>query len=163
VMTHLHADHASGLREFPGATVALGKREWEGPRGALAGYSRRQLETEADYRLLDFDADGVPCDGFERTLDLFGDGSVLAADTPGHSPGHLSLILRLASGPALLSGDAIFTLGELRGEAEPWRIADRRRYRDSLAQLRRFARRRPDALIVPGHEMATWQTLAPVY
>ncbi len=113
--------------------------------------------------LLDFDADGIPHAGFERTIDLFGDGSVRAADTHGHSPGHLSLILQLTDGQALLAGDAIFTTSALRGEAEPWRIKDRPCYRHSLSQLRRFATDHPTALIVLGHDMQSWKALRPVY
>ncbi len=84
-------------------------------------------------------------------------------DTPGHSPGDLSLLLRLASGQALLTGDAIFTLAELQDEAEPWRVADRPRYRDSLVQLRRFVAAHPEALVIPGHDMRAWRALEPRY
>lgn len=158
VMTHLHVDHASALDQFPGATVALGKRELERIGGALDGYNQAQLDAPVEYRTLDFDTDPTPHAGFEQTLDLFGDGSVTAAQTPGHSPGHLSLILRLANNrEALITGDAIFTLDALYGTAEPWRIHDRARYHHSLTQLRRYAAEHPDALIVPGHDMRTWQ------
>jgi N-acyl homoserine lactone hydrolase len=163
VMTHLHVDHAGALEQFPGATVAMSKREWEQFGGALDGYNPAQLDAPVAYRTLDFDTDGVPAAGFEQTLDLFEDGSVRAVHTPGHSPGHLSLILRLAGGEALLTGDAIFTMSALHGEAEPWRIHDRARYRSSLAQLRRYAAEHPDALIVPGHDMQAWRALRPVY
>ena len=37
--------------------------------------------------------------------DLFGDGRVVMLDTPGHTPGHNALLVRLASGPVLLTGD----------------------------------------------------------
>jgi N-acyl homoserine lactone hydrolase len=163
VMTHLHVDHASALNQFPGATVVLSKREWENAGGAFDGYNPAQLDAEVEYRLLDFDVEGIPHAGFERTVDLFGDNSVRAAYTPGHSLGHLSLILQLASGQALLTGDAIFTMSALRGEAEPWRIQDRRRYRDSLSQLQSYAIDHPSALIIPGHDMEAWKALQPVY
>src|SRR2546421_5302302 len=35
VITHLHYDHASGISQFPGATLVLSKREWEAANGAL--------------------------------------------------------------------------------------------------------------------------------
>jgi N-acyl homoserine lactone hydrolase len=107
VMTHLHVDHASALSQFPGVTVVLSKHEWENTGGALDGYNPAQLDAEVEYRLLDFDTAGIPHASFERTIDLFGDNSVRAAYTPGHSPGHLLLILKLSSGQALLTGDAI--------------------------------------------------------
>jgi glyoxylase-like metal-dependent hydrolase (beta-lactamase superfamily II) len=38
-------------------------------------------------------------------VDVFGDGSVVAMNLPGHTPGHMALLVKLASGPVLLSGD----------------------------------------------------------
>ena len=38
-------------------------------------------------------------------MDIFGDGSVVALHLPGHTPDHLALLVKLASGPVLLSGD----------------------------------------------------------
>jgi N-acyl homoserine lactone hydrolase len=159
VMTHLHADHASAIAEFPDSTVVVSAREWHGVGGALAGYRPAQLAGDVHYRLLDFECDGAPAEGFSRTIDLFGDGSVRAIYTPGHSPGHLSLLLRLHDRQALLAGDAIFTMASLRGEAEPWLIADAARYRASVAELRRYDTAHPTALIIPGHDMQTWNTL----
>ena len=37
--------------------------------------------------------------------DVFGDGSVMALHLPGHTPDHLALLVKLASGPVLLTGD----------------------------------------------------------
>jgi N-acyl homoserine lactone hydrolase len=163
LMTHLHADHASAIREFPKSTVVVSKREWNDMGGSLAGYRSAQLKGDIEYRLLDFDGEGVPAEGFNRTVDLFGDGSVRAVHTPGHSPGHISLILRLADRQALLAGDAIFTINSLRGNARPWLVQDAASYRDSLTQLKRFDANHPSALIIPGHDMQTWNTLSSVY
>lgn len=163
VMTHLHVDHASALSQFPGATVVLSRREWENTGRALDGYNRAQLDADVEYQLLDFDRDAISHAGFERTIDLLGDGSVRAAHTPGHSPGHLSLILRLAGRTAILTGDAAFTLSALRGQTEPWRVRDRRDYRHSVAQLRRYTTEHRDALIIPGHDMQAWEPLQPEY
>jgi glyoxylase-like metal-dependent hydrolase (beta-lactamase superfamily II) len=163
VMTHLHADHASAIAEFPGAAVTVAKREWDNVGGSFDGYSVGQLDASVDYRLIDLDAEGIRHDSFERTVDLFGDGSVRVVDTPGHSPGHLSLILRLRGGEALLTGDAVFTVSALRGEAEPWRIQDRSRYRNSLSQLQGYVAGHPATLVIPGHDMEAWEALRQVY
>jgi N-acyl homoserine lactone hydrolase len=99
VMTHLHFDHASALADFPGATVIVAKLEWKAAqaRGStLLGYPTAQLDPRLTYRTVDMGAPATRAHGpFERTLDLFGDGSLTLLDTPGHSAGHLSIIARL--------------------------------------------------------------------
>lgn len=169
LMTHLHVDHAGALRDFPGRTVLVAKDEWEAAHedGLLHGYHRPQFDrTDVDFRLLDFqdgdgDGDGAePHAGFDRTLDLFGDGSVRLLYTPGHTRGHFSLLLRLeADRLALLAIDAAYTLGTITGGQEPWRVADHPLFRHSLAQVRAFVNAHPDALVIPGHDMGAWSAL----
>jgi N-acyl homoserine lactone hydrolase len=167
VMTHLHFDHASGLSEFPAATVLVAKPEWRAARGrgsALRGYCEAQLDPRQIYRTVDFD--GPPAarlGSFARTLDLFGDGSIVLAFTPGHSDGHMSVILRLSSREALIAGDAIYTMATLRDGARPWRSEDARAFERSLSELEDYDRANPDALIVPGHDMEHWRQLETRY
>ncbi|HEV2998821.1 MAG TPA: MBL fold metallo-hydrolase, partial [Solirubrobacteraceae bacterium] len=100
---------------------------------------------------------------FAQTLDLLGDGSVVLASTPGHSRGHLSVILRLRSREALIAGDAIYTLATLRDGERPWRSEDPAAFERSLRALQEYDREHPDALIVPGHDIAHWRTLEERY
>ncbi|HYP47902.1 MAG TPA: N-acyl homoserine lactonase family protein, partial [Thermoleophilaceae bacterium] len=99
VMTHMHNDHASAISEFPHATFVLSKAEWQAAstQGQFHGYVKSQFDHGFDYRLLDFDGSGTESfSGFGRSFDLFGDGSVRAVYTPGHTLGHMSLVLRTA-------------------------------------------------------------------
>jgi N-acyl homoserine lactone hydrolase len=167
VMTHLHFDHASALADFPQATILVSKREWKAanaPLSALAGYSRAQLDPRPSYRTVDFGTeDDGSSDPYGQTLDLFGDGSVLLLWTPGHSSGHMSVIARLSDREALIAGDAIYTIETLRGDQRPWRSQDEARFERSLRALQAFDRDHPGALIIPGHDMDTWKTLASHY
>ncbi len=167
VMTHLHFDHASGLPEFPGATVLVAEPEWRAARrrgSQLGGYSEAQLDPRQSYRTVDFNALGAsPRSSFAQTLDLFGDGSIVLTFTPGHSKGHMSLILRLSSHEALIAGDAIYTMATLRGDARPWLMDDSRAFERSLAELKNYDRANPDAVIVPGHDMDHWRQLETRY
>jgi N-acyl homoserine lactone hydrolase len=163
VMTHLHFDHASALADFPGATVLVAEPEWRSARGrggALRGYSSAQLDPRPRYRTLDFTATPARVRGaFAQTLDVFGDGSVTLAFTPGHSRGHLSVILRLSMREALIAGDAIYTMATLRDGERPWRSEDTKAFERSLSAIQAYNREHPDALIVPGHDMEHWQGL----
>jgi len=165
VMTHLHFDHAGGLRDFPGATVLVSEREWAAAHrrsAPFAGYVSGHLDERLEYRTLDFGA-ARPSGGFERTLDVFGDGSVVLAYTPGHSAGHLSVMLRLREREVLVAGDAVYTLATLRGERRPFHTADPKAFEHSLRQLRAFDRAHPDAVVIPSHDMGAWRQLAERY
>jgi N-acyl homoserine lactone hydrolase len=161
VMTHLHFDHASALSDYPNATVLVDEREWNAAwaRGSsLSGYSTAQLDPRPRYRTIDFTASSVTARGpFERTFDVFGDGSLTLAATPGHTAGHLSLIARLAEHEVLLTADAAYTLATIRDGERPWLIHDRNAFEHSLRQIQTYDRENPDAIIIPGHDMATWE------
>ena len=167
VMTHLHVDHASAISDFPQATYLLSRREWEAavePRGATRGYVRRQFDHAFDFRLVDFDSSAADSFAtFGRSYDVFGDGSVRLVSTPGHTFGHLSVVLRLAAGEALVAGDAIYLMRTMRDSHLPHRVVDEHLFRRSLREIQLYAEQTPDALIIPGHDMAAWRELGPVY
>jgi N-acyl homoserine lactone hydrolase len=149
VMTHLHVDHASAISEFPEATFVVSKAEWEAAtsKGPLHGYVRHQFDHAFDYRPLDFEG---PClesfAGFGRCLALFGDGTVRCVYTPGHTHGHLSVVLRLPERAALLTGDAIYLRRNLDEMRLSHRTADDHLYERSLREIRRYTEATPDAL-----------------
>jgi N-acyl homoserine lactone hydrolase len=181
VMTHLHVDHASGISEFPGATFVVSRAEWDAAttQGRLHGYVTRQFDHAFDYRLLDFDATGravregagsartgaMPSSfsAFARSFDLFGDGSVRAVYTPGHTLGHMSVVLRTAGGEVLVAGDAIYLRRTLDDEHLPFRAEDEHLFRRSLREMRRYVTETPDAVVIPGHDWEAWERLEPSY
>jgi len=167
VMTHLHVDHASAIADFPSATFLLSRREWEAavePRGDIRGYVRRQFDHAFDYRLLDFDSSAADSfAGFGRSFDVFGDGSVRLVYTPGHTFGHLSVVLRAAGPEVLVAGDAIYSMTTLRETRLPHRVADEHLFRRSLREIELYAEQTPDAVIVPGHDLERWRELEPSY
>lgn len=167
VMTHLHFDHASAMSEFPDATFVFSTDEWQaatGSQGWRHGYRRQQFDHAFDYRLLDFEAREVDSYAtFGRSLDLLGDGSIRLVFTPGHTHGHMSVILRLRGREALLAGDAIYTKRTLRDGVLPWFVEDEHLFRRSLKEIQLYSETHPDALVVPGHDMEFWETLEPVY
>ena len=157
VMTHLHYDHASGMAEFPGATFVLTEEEWVSATTErwpfLQGYRPEHYDYAFDYRTVSYDSDRVVSySAFGRTFDLFGDGSVRLASTPGHSAGHQSVICRLADRDLVIAGDAVYTAAQLQGGPEPARPYDLHNWRRSLRELQLFHRQYPQAAIVPGHD-----------
>jgi glyoxylase-like metal-dependent hydrolase (beta-lactamase superfamily II) len=165
VMTHMHFDHTSAMSEFGQATFVVTETEWEaassGSRPLLHGYRHAHYDYAFDYRTISYGGESVSSyASFGRTFDLFGDGSVRLASTPGHTVGHQSVICHLADRDLVIAGDAIYTIGQLEGGApEPSRPEDRHNWRRSLRELQRFARNYPDAVIIPGHDAEHWETL----
>jgi glyoxylase-like metal-dependent hydrolase (beta-lactamase superfamily II) len=156
VMTHLHIDHTSAISEFPKSTFVVAAAEWKAAAsgGVSDGYRRAHCDYAFEYRTVDFDRGEVGSyANFARTFDLFGDGSVRLAFTPGHSAGHMSVICRLARRDFVIGGDAMYLLEQLEGKAgPPPRPQDAHNWRRSLSELRLFGRQFPDAVITPGHD-----------
>jgi N-acyl homoserine lactone hydrolase len=169
VMTHLHSDHTSAISEFSKSTFVVSEREWEaGARGsnpALNGYRRQHFDYAFDYRTVDFDRAGNDSyASFGRTFDLFGDGSIHLAFTPGHSAGHISVICRLKRDDFVIGGDAMYMLAQLEGDAPlPPRPADAHNFRRSLQELRLFHSQFPAAVITPGHDPEFYAKLSARY
>lgn len=162
VMTHLHVDHTSGMRLLPAARFTIAADEWrathdEGPRG---GFVSHHLPPESRVDLVDPEADGEPHGPFRRTLDLLGDGSIRLVSTPGHTPGHLSVLVRTEGGrQVLLAGDAAYTLRSIEEQRLPLLTVDDERYARSLAELKAFMDDDPDAVVVPSHDPDAWRRL----
>jgi glyoxylase-like metal-dependent hydrolase (beta-lactamase superfamily II) len=167
VMTHLHIDHASGVSEFPAATFVVDRREWEAatePQGWKRGYRPRQFDHAFDWRLVDFDSPEVDSYAtFGRSYDLLGDGSIRLVSTPGHTRGHMSVILRTGEREVLVAGDAIYTRRSLERGEVPYQVDDEHRFRRSVKEIQLFHETRHDALVIPGHELDFWKTLDAVY
>src|SRR5262249_40002890 len=153
VMTHLHIDHTSAISEFPKSTFVVSEAEWQeaahGSKRVSNGHRREHFDYAFESRTVDFDRGGVDSyASFGRTFDLFGDGSVRLAFTPGHSIGHMSVVCRLSKRDFVIGGDAMYTLGQLEGSAPlPPRPQDAHNYRRSLQELRLFHSQFPDAVI----------------
>jgi glyoxylase-like metal-dependent hydrolase (beta-lactamase superfamily II) len=157
VMTHLHFDHASAISEFPESTFVLSATEWEAATSArpavLNGYRRSHYDHLFDYRSVDYGGEAIGSYGsFGRSFDLFGDGSVRLAYTPGHSPGHQSVILRLPRRDFVVAGDVAYTWRQLEGGPEQALPQDLHNWRRSLHELQHYHRDYPHAVIVPGHD-----------
>lgn len=150
-LTHVHPDHIAGIEELPAdATIVTGAGEADDPAGR-AGYGLlRDGTTLAE---LDF-ARGVPMPPFASAIDVWGDGSLWAIATPGHSRGHVSFVVNARSGPALLVGDASHYTWAFEHGIGPRgpTAADEARGQDSLDRLRAFAAAYPEVRLVFGHD-----------
>jgi N-acyl homoserine lactone hydrolase len=163
IMTHLHVDHTSGMRLLGNAEFICSREEWAATRDRFAitkGYVAHHLPQESRVRQIDFARDGEAYGGWAKTIDLLGDGSVRLISTPGHTAGHLSVLLRLAHDrQVLVVGDAAYTLRNIQEEILPLITDDDEAAIRSLQEIKAFAEREPEAILVPTHDPEAWHAL----
>jgi glyoxylase-like metal-dependent hydrolase (beta-lactamase superfamily II) len=142
-ISHFHADHTGQVASFPKATVLIGAREWEAitsanpPQGAnvkpFEGWIKGENKVEPQ-----------PID-----KDVFGDGSVIMLRTPGHTPGHSSLLVKLQQmGPVILSGDAVHFHENLESDGVPAFNYDRAQTVASVQRLKKIAENLKATIII---------------
>ena len=100
-ISHFHADHTGQLDTVPDATLLIGQKEWE----ALTAPKPMAGANVAGFK--HWLSDGGKVEPLAGDKDVFGDGTVVIFRTPGHTPGHQSVLVRLKQkGPVILVGDA---------------------------------------------------------
>lgn len=134
VLSHAHFDHVGNAALFPHATWHIQRREHEamtGPAPDRYGYLPELYEPLKTAKVEMMDGDH----------DLFGDGSLAVLSTPGHTPGHCSLLVRLArTGPLLLAADVAHHHRNLQHRCVPAMNSDSAQSRASMDRVEAAAR-----------------------
>ena len=139
---HLHADHSGQNGHFPGIPIYVQPAEWAAAH-------------EPDYTILeDIEFAGA------RYEQVAGDHEVAPGSrifaTPGHSPGHQSVVVETPEGSVLLAGQAVYSHGEwsgIAGAREGVSTApDQPEYARSVARLRALN----PARVLFGHDRREW-------
>lgn len=175
-ISHFHADHISGLSDFPQARFRFLPAAFEGlrglgrvqalRRGVLRELIPRDFEERAD-PLAQLRVRPLPaqCAPFREGIDVFADGSCFAVALPGHARGQLGLFVRNHDQRLyFLVADACWTRAAFECGARPHRIThllfdDSRRYYETLARLGALSKREPELVIVPSHCEQTFTRL----
>jgi glyoxylase-like metal-dependent hydrolase (beta-lactamase superfamily II) len=101
-ISHFHGDHTGQLAPFTNATLLIGKGDWDG----ITAPTPMQGANAAGFK--SWIAESRKVEPLSADKDVFGDGSVIVLRTPGHTPGHSALLVKLKDmGPVVLSGDLV--------------------------------------------------------
>ncbi len=135
-ISHTHGDHIGNMALFPNSTILLQRAEYSwihsanGPNhdvNQLMALARNLLGEPKHLQLIDGDTD------------VFGDGSVTLLSTPGHTPGHQSLLVHLkVSGFIILSGDVVHLQENFDKNIVPSLNTDKTQSIASMARVRQL-------------------------
>jgi glyoxylase-like metal-dependent hydrolase (beta-lactamase superfamily II) len=156
--SHLHIDHAGNGNMFPGATVLIHEREYMAafaPGAAEKGYPVQYFGGIQNQTVRQLAGE----------YDVFGDGSVVMLEAPGHTVGHMALFVDLIkAGPIVLSGDICYSEQDRAARWVPDWNADKAAAFETLDRIDAYCREKGARLII-NHDAAQNATLplAPVY
>lgn len=149
-ITHLHPDHTSGIPYLnDNTTLYYGKNE------DIFFYKvlTKKHMKEKNKSLIDF-TEGIPMGPFENVIDVFGDNSLLAISTKGHTKDHIAYLVN-GDTPYLIIGDAELTKETTknciyvnsdygkRGEKDA---------RESADKIRKFCEMHPEIVLCYSHD-----------
>jgi glyoxylase-like metal-dependent hydrolase (beta-lactamase superfamily II) len=137
-ISHMHPDHTGQAAQFTSARLLIGKGDFEQSKGKDDPFGAWRSA-------------GKPVTSITTDTDVFGDGSVTALHLPGHTRDHLALLVRVPSGPVLLSGDLYHSLDARAKRGVPPFNTDRAQ---TLASMDRFEKlaKSSGAKVVIQHE-----------
>lgn len=142
-ISHSHGDHIGQASDLPRATLLMGPADYETVSKGPDGQARFGPWVSGAAKFVP-----VP-----RDRDVFGDGRVVILDMPGHTPGHKSLLVDLASGPVLLTGDLYHFTAQVANNGVPSFNADRSDTLGSIDRFKAIAKNRRAKVIIQ-HEAA---------
>ncbi len=151
-LSHFHSDHTGNANAFAGATWIVQKAERDymfadSPQGIIQPDTYGALRN-ADTKILD-----------NEDFDVFGDGSVVVMATPGHTPGHQVVAVKLANrGPVVLGGDLYHYPEELTTGRVPTFEFDAEQSKASRARIERYLKDNGATLWIE-HDIATHAAL----
>ncbi len=150
LLSHFHADHVAGMRDFPQARLLCSKPGWDAVR-SLSGFGALRQAFIPELMAPDIEArlgfvesvDAAPLPAalapFTHGRPLAG-GEIMIVDLPGHAPGHIGAFVRTDHGWVLLASDAAWveqSYQQLQGPSELSFVIQHRRssYYDTLRKL----------------------------
>jgi glyoxylase-like metal-dependent hydrolase (beta-lactamase superfamily II) len=163
VLTHLHGDHMDGLARLGEVELLVAADELRAA-GALGARLTRRIVRQplpAPFSPTPFVFDGPPVGAFPRSRPLSADGTVLAVPAPGHTPGHIAVLVDRGEHHVLLCGDAAYDQQQIV-DRHPDAVSPRPEIaRATMETILRHARLHP-TVVLPSHDPESAARLAEV-
>lgn len=164
ILTHAHWDHVSGLADLPGVPVWVNDQERSFIKYGDDATALIRNFGDLNYRVYNFPSG--PYLGFNKSYDVFEDGSVVLVPASGHTPGSIIAFITLPGDKRYaLIGDLVWQTEGINLPAEkPWISRklvdwDEQRVRQLIVQMHQLQAAIPGLVIVPAHDRRVWDTL----
>jgi N-acyl homoserine lactone hydrolase len=159
VLTHLHIDHDGGLAHFPHSRILASAGEiarMSGIAGAMLGYLPKRWPKWFAPEPLAWQP--TACGPFASSARISAAGDVIAVPTPGHTPNHLSVVVRDGDHEIMLAGDASYLESTMLSGTVDGVSPDETVAAATLARIREFCSQRP-TVYLPAHDPHAAQRL----
>ncbi|KAF4624355.1 hypothetical protein G7Y89_g13816 [Cudoniella acicularis] len=153
VLSHLRHDHSGGLEDLVGAPVYLMEEHWEAFKHPLHATMEGAVPSQwpKNFSPQFLQPTGPPIGPFEKSYPITSDGKVVAVQTPGHVPGHLSVIVYGDETTWFLTGDATYSQELLDREETDGVNDDPVQAVQSLRLIKELARQTP-LVVLAAHD-----------
>lgn len=176
IVSHFHADHLGGIKDFPGANIIASQAAFNAARtmspikAVKTGFIPELIPTDFTDRLKPLEKfptvpvlDHLP--GFQSGWDLFGDGSVIAVPLPGHAKDQFGIYFKdEQNGETFLVADAAWSSKAIVENRRPSPLAysafdSKRDYDRTMDKLHHLSKTRPEVKIAPSHCSEIWKEI----
>lgn len=166
VLSHLHWDHSSGIKDFPNATVYTTREELdfaqsihaESPAFLKSQYTGAKI----NWQFLPFEKKNYAT--FEESCDFFGDGSVVFVKLPGHTNGSIGMFIN-GSKSYFFTGDVTWKLEGFKNPSPKHFIPrmlvdlDKLKLNATIVKIHNLIKNNPELLVIPAHDYEVQKNL----
>jgi len=155
ILTHLHADHVSGLEHVKDAKrIIVSEQEYKSAQKSI-GYNKNMWKGT---KLETFTLQDVDFGPYQLGLDLFGDNIIHLVHTPGHSEGMISVLVNTKNGWVILGSDVGYSKESIQNLTLPGLMSNKMKALSSLLWLKSFTQRPDFSKLFFNHdpEFASW-------
>ncbi|MEK2645615.1 MBL fold metallo-hydrolase [Bdellovibrio sp. BCCA] len=159
IVSHVHYDHVSGLADMPEVPVEILPQELEFTKikGASPAVFPSLFSDKTPWKT--YELENKEYEGYSKSRDIFGDGSLVLVGMPGHTPGSVGLFINIGNKKrAFLVGDTVWNSEALENGLPKFWLS--RKFADTnsdevlerIKELQALHKKYPELLIVPSHD-----------
>jgi N-acyl homoserine lactone hydrolase len=153
IQTHLHGDHVRGIGSFGKTPVLVSALEWQGLQG-ISGWFIRKIAKVSIPPMLQpsiIEFSSTPFGAFEQSCPVTKDGAVVIVPTPGHTNGHVSVIVSSDNISYFLAGDTSYSEKSMLEQIPSGFSVNDKLEVQTHAKIKAFTQERP-TVYLPSHD-----------
>jgi len=152
ILTHMHTDHAGGLHDFPNSVIHVNMPEYNrtrGFQGQIDGYPSQRFPKWLSPQPIEFDSGAFG--SFDRSWNVTSKGDVKVVPTYGHTPAHVSVVVKMEDVYCFLAGDTSYSEQNLLDKVADGVSPDPSQAIDTMQNILNFASQHP-TVYLPTHD-----------